>query len=68
MEMTDWDDVTKVAFYGKFSVGSEEDNFPLDVGLFSSSRSSVLGDSLDYVNEMMFTTIDKDNDKYSMYS
>ena len=64
VDMSDWDGVTKHAFYGRFSVGGEEDNFRLHVGAFSS-RSTVLGDSLKGNDGKMFTTVDKDNDNWS---
>ena len=66
VDMSDWEDVTKFAFYGSFSVGGEEDNFPLHVGMFSS-RSSVSFNALSYSNSRPFTSIDRDNDVWSKY-
>ena len=59
--MEDWNGIKAYAKYGKFKVGNEQEKFRLE----KSSFSGTAGDSLDYHNNMAFTTKDRDNDKFS---
>uniref|UniRef100_K1R7J3 Tenascin n=1 Tax=Magallana gigas TaxID=29159 RepID=K1R7J3_MAGGI len=49
------------AVYSRFSVGDETSKYKLEVQGYSGNA----GDSLDYSNNMMFSTLDQDNDGYS---
>uniref|UniRef100_A0A8W8JML2 Fibrinogen C-terminal domain-containing protein n=1 Tax=Magallana gigas TaxID=29159 RepID=A0A8W8JML2_MAGGI len=49
------------AVYSSFSVGDEASKYQLQVTGYSGNA----GDSLDYNNNMMFSTPDQDNDRWS---
>ncbi|XP_020901126.2 interference hedgehog isoform X1 [Exaiptasia diaphana] len=61
VEVEDWYGSRKYAKYGSFSVGDESDKYRLRVGSYSGTA----GDSLEWHNNMAFTTKDRDNDKWS---
>ena len=58
IELEDFHNNTAHAQYDYFSVGSEEDWYELHLGAYSGNT----GNSLNYHNNMKFSTIDKDND------
>jgi hypothetical protein len=60
IEIEDFEGNSAYAKYSKFKIYPEEDNYKLEV----SGYSGTAGDSLDYHNGMMFTTYDRDNDKW----
>ncbi|XP_078363541.1 uncharacterized protein LOC144647739 isoform X2 [Oculina patagonica] len=64
VELEDWDGVRAYAKYGKFNIGDEQALYRLEVGSYSGRA----GDSLTRghnVNNMAFTTKDRDNDRHS---
>ena len=63
MDMTDWDGKTFWAEYGRFSVGPESGNYTLTVGDYD--RTSTAYDHMPDHNGLMFSTYDRDNDKWS---
>ena len=58
VELEDWSGVKAYAKYGRFSIGVEQAQYPLDVGSYSGTA----GDSLARHNNMAFSTKDRDND------
>ncbi|XP_060569789.1 ficolin-1-like [Ruditapes philippinarum] len=62
IELEDFDGNSVYAKYSKFKIYPEEDNYKLKV----SGYSGTAGDALDYHNDMMFTTFDRDNDKHTI--
>ncbi|OPL32797.1 hypothetical protein AM593_02555, partial [Mytilus galloprovincialis] len=60
IDMEDFENNKKFAFYEKFGVGSESSGYILDVTGYSGDA----GDSLTYNNGQKFSTKDKDNDKW----
>ncbi|XP_021357194.1 microfibril-associated glycoprotein 4-like [Mizuhopecten yessoensis] len=60
IDMYDWENGTAFAEYGIFFVSSEQTGFRLNIGQFKGTA----GDALSYHNDMKFTTIDRDNDKW----
>ena len=63
IDMTAWDGKTFWAGYFKFSVGPESGNYTLNVTDYD--WDSTLPDEMWYNNGMMFTSYDRDNDKWS---
>ena len=61
VELEDWNGVKVYAKYGKFNIGDEQAQYRLEVGSYSGTA----GDSLAYHNNMVFTTKDRGNDRYS---
>ena len=59
VDLMDWEGEKRYAEYQEFFVRSEDDKFSLFINGYSGSA----GDSLQYHNGSMFSTIDKDNDK-----
>ncbi|XP_028391583.1 ficolin-1-like isoform X1 [Dendronephthya gigantea] len=62
VDLMDFRGAKRHAKYGTFSVADESDKYRLTIG---SYRSGYAGDSLDYHNQMQFTTKDNDNDAWS---
>jgi len=60
VELEDWSGSRVYAKYGRFNVGDEQAQYPLEVGSYSGTA----GDSLAYHNNMAFSTKDKDNDRW----
>ncbi|XP_053692435.1 ficolin-1-like, partial [Sabethes cyaneus] len=58
--LTSFKGTTKSARYNRFMVGSEFENYKLTVGQFISGDA---GDSLSYHDGLMFSTMDRDNDR-----
>ena len=56
--LTDWNNVTKIAMYETFNMGSEAADYRLNLGAYNGSA----GDSLNAHNLCKFSTRDKDND------
>ena len=64
VELEDWNGVRVYAKYGKFNIGDEQALYRLEVGSYSGTA----GDSLvasHNLNNMAFTTKDRDNDRDS---
>ena len=61
IELEDFDEIKKEAFYSEFRVDDAETLYTLHV----SGYSGTAGDSLSYHNGMKFTTKDHDNDIYA---
>ena len=61
VELEDWNGVRVYAKYGRFNIGDERAQYRLEV----SSYSGTAGDSLSYHNNMVFSTKDRDNDRWS---
>ena len=62
VNMTDWDGRTLWAGYDRFSVGPESGNYTLSVTGYDSDSTAL--DMMNYNNGMMFTTYDRDNDRW----
>jgi hypothetical protein len=62
VDLTTFTDETAYAVYREFSIGNEVSGYKLHV----SGYSGTAGDALMNGNEMKFTTLDRDNDKYSL--
>ncbi|XP_033752089.1 microfibril-associated glycoprotein 4-like [Pecten maximus] len=60
IDMYGWENDHAYAEYGIFFISSEQNGFQLNIGNYRGTA----GDSLNYHNDMKFTTIDKDNDKW----
>ncbi|XP_028391558.1 ficolin-2-like [Dendronephthya gigantea] len=58
VDLMDFNGAERYAKYGTFSVADESDKYRLNIGSYSGN----VGDSLDYHNQMQFTTKDSDND------
>ena len=58
VDMSDWDDEHRYATYSGFSVGLENDNYRLHVGTYAGDAGNALGG----VDNIQFTTTDRDND------
>ena len=58
VELEDWNGVRVYAKYGKFNIDDEQAKYRLTVGSYSGTAA----DSLDYHNNMAFSTKDRDND------
>ena len=64
VELEDWNGVRVYAKYGKFNIGDEQALYRLEVGSYSGTA----GDSMaggQNLNNMAFTTKDRDNDRNS---
>ncbi|XP_060604596.1 techylectin-5B-like [Ruditapes philippinarum] len=61
IEIEDFEGNSAYAKYSKFKIYPEEDNYKLEV----SGYSGTAGDSLEYHNGMIFSTYDRDQDKWS---
>jgi len=61
VDLEDWNGVKAYAKYGKLNIGAEQAKYRLEVGSYSGTA----GDSLAFHNNMAFTTMDRDNDKWS---
>ena len=63
VELEDWNGNREYAKYGKFNVGDEQTNYRLEVGSYSGTAGdSLLTGSHGIVNNMTFSTKDRDND------
>lgn len=60
IDMFGWENDEAYAEYGIFFVSSEQTGFQLNIANYRGTA----GDSLNYHNDMKFTTIDRDNDKW----
>ena len=60
VDMSDWADEHRYATYSGFSVAGESDNYRLHVGTYAGDA----GDGLRSVDNMQFTTTDRDNDSH----
>ncbi|KAK2174373.1 hypothetical protein NP493_805g01004 [Ridgeia piscesae] len=60
VELTDYEDETRVARYGKFAIGSESDKYKLIIDEYKSSPNDA-GDSLTYHKDQPFSTHDRDS-------
>ncbi|MCL4147130.1 UNVERIFIED_CONTAM: hypothetical protein GTU68_064355 [Idotea baltica] len=63
-DLWDKDDNHRYAEYSEFSVSGESDNYRLAISGYSGNA----GDSMEYHNQMQFSTKDRDNDKKSSES
>ncbi|XP_028391389.1 uncharacterized protein LOC114516186 [Dendronephthya gigantea] len=61
VDLMDFNGAERYAKYGTFSVADESDKYRLNIGSYSGTA----GDSLDFHNQMQFSTKDSDNDAYS---
>ena len=61
VELADFEGNYKYAHYSFFSVGNSGTNYRLNIAGYTGTA----GDSLGYQNRNMFSTKDKDNDRYS---
>ena len=63
VELEDWNGNRKYAKYGKFKIGDEQANYRLELGSYSGTAGdSLLTGSHDDLNNMAFSTKDRDND------
>ncbi|XP_078377828.1 fibroleukin-like [Oculina patagonica] len=65
VELEDWNGGKAYAKYGKFNIGDEQAQYRLEVGSYSGTA----GDSITFsrnLNNMAFTTKDRDNDRFSI--
>ena len=65
VELEDWNGVRVYAKYGKFKVGDEQAKYRLEVGSYSGTAGNSLLGSYN-LNNMAFTTKDRDNDRYGV--
>jgi len=65
VELEDWSGVRVYAKYGKFNIGDEQAKYRLKVGSYSGTAGDSLGPGDYDLNNMAFTTKDRDNDRYS---
>ncbi|XP_019634754.1 PREDICTED: microfibril-associated glycoprotein 4-like [Branchiostoma belcheri] len=63
VDLEDWRGETRYATYSSFKLSGESDQYRLHISGYSGDA----GDSMDYHNERMFSTVDRDNDAYSGY-
>ncbi|XP_053387776.1 microfibril-associated glycoprotein 4-like [Mercenaria mercenaria] len=61
VDLTSFENETAYAEYGSFSVGDSKSNYTLVVGGYTGNA----GDSLSELNHRMFSTKDRDNDKWA---
>ena len=61
VDLWDWDEQTRYATYQRFKIASEQDDYTLEFVDYAGDA----GDGLDIHNGMKFSTIDRDNDKWS---
>ena len=64
VELEDWSGVRAYAKYGKFNIGDERAKYRLEVGSYSGTAGNSLLGSYN-LNNMAFTTKDRDNDRWS---
>ena len=62
VELEDWNGVRVYAKYGKFNIGDEQALYRLEVGSYSGTAGDSITGS-ENLNNMAFTTKDRDNDK-----
>ena len=62
VDITAWDGKTFWAEYDRFRVGPESGNYTLSVGGYD--RNSTAPDRMAFHNGMIFTTYDRDNDRW----
>ena len=62
VELEDWNGNRKYAKYGKFNIGDEQANYRLEVGSYSGTAGDSLHTGGYDLNNMMFSTKDRDND------
>ena len=62
VELEDWNGVRVYAKYGKFNIGDEQAKYRLKVGSYSGTAGDSLGPGDHDLNNMAFTTKDRDND------
>ncbi|XP_078660007.1 uncharacterized protein LOC144904745 [Branchiostoma floridae x Branchiostoma belcheri] len=60
IDLEDWDGNKGYALYNIFRVSDEADGYRLHISGYSGDA----GDSMDYNNGMMFSTVDRDNDPW----
>ena len=66
VELEDWNGVRVYAKYGKFNIGDEQAKYRLEVGSYSGTAGdSLLRQGIFNLDNMAFTTNDKDNDRVS---
>ncbi|XP_028413234.1 fibrinogen gamma chain-like [Dendronephthya gigantea] len=63
VDLMDFNGAKRYAKYGTFSVADESDKYRLNIGSYTEGTA---GDSLDYHNQMQFSTKDSDNDVHSI--
>ena len=63
VELEDWNGVRVYAKYGKFNIGDEQAKYRLKVGSYSGTAGDSLGPGDHDLNNMAFTTKDRDNDR-----
>ncbi|XP_068755522.1 uncharacterized protein [Montipora capricornis] len=61
VQLEDWNGGKAYAKYGRFNIGNEQAQYRLEVSLYSGTA----GDSLEFSNNMAFSTKDRDNDNWS---
>ena len=64
VELEDWNGVRVYAKYGKFNIGDEQALYRLEVGSYSGTAGDSITGSHN-LNNMAFTTKDRDNDRRS---
>ena len=64
VELEDWNGVRAYAKYGGFKIGDEQVKYRLEFGSYSGTAGDSLGTFFD-LNNMAFTTKDRDNDRFS---
>ena len=63
VELEDWNGVRVYAKYGTFNIGDEQAKYRLKVGSYSGTAGDSLGPGDHDLNNMAFTTKDRDNDR-----
>jgi len=66
VELVDFEGNIRHAYYDFFKLGSEEDNFRLEIGGFHGNAGDSLNDPWYGANLRPFSTYDKDNDRSSL--
>ena len=64
VELEDWNGVKAYAKYGTFNIGDEQAKYRLEVGSYSGTAGDSLAGGYS-LNNMAFTTKDRDNDRSS---
>ena len=65
VELEDWNGVRVYAKYGTFSISDEQAKYRLGVGSYSGTAGDSLGPGDHDLNNMAFSTKDRDNDRAS---
>ena len=65
VELEDWNGVRVYSKYGKFNIADEQAKYRLKVGSYSGTAGDSLGPGDYDLNNMAFTTKDRDNDRRS---